>query len=243
MKFKFIPELVKASGVQKGEMVLIHFWGEDQDKEIANQFLSAVTKLGATPVLLQQARSINHLIFGEVTEDCFDERYFEMFSNFDAVLDVFAYRPVVLGYELDSVQMGLYRRYVARLFCALMKAKRFIQIRIPTKANAEESGLSAEDYVRRMECAYNIDYEMLSLKCEQKIKQVEIYNQFVLHTGRNCELFFDLAGRKWHVDAGTGDWPCGEVYIAPNESKTRGAVFLNICLLKMLGSSIMLLYL
>lgn len=227
MKFKFIPELVKASGVQKGEMVLIHFWGEDRDKEIANQFLSAVTKLGATPVLLQQARSINHLIFGEVTEDCFDERYFEMFSNFDAVLDVFAYRPVVLGYELDSVQMDLYRRYVERLFCALMKAKRFIQIRIPTKANAEESGLSSEDYVRKMECAYNIDYEMLSLKCEQKIKQVEIYNQFVLHTGRNCELFFDLTGRKWHVDAGAGDWPCGEVYIAPNESKTRGTVFFD----------------
>lgn len=227
MKYNYIPDIVKASGVQKGELVLVHFWGEDQDKEIANRFLAAVTKLGATPVFLQQARSINKLIFGEATEDCFDEKYFEKFSNFDAVLDVFAYQPIVLGYELSPAQMKLYRKYIARLFSALMNAKRFTQIRIPTKANAEESGLAPEDYIRRMEYAYNIDYEMLSLKCGQIIKLYEKNNHYVLCTGDNCQLFFDFAGRKWHIDAGDGDWPCGEVYIAPNETKTHGTVFFD----------------
>ena len=35
MEDSCIFEIVKASGVQKGEMVLIHFWGEDEDKGIA----------------------------------------------------------------------------------------------------------------------------------------------------------------------------------------------------------------
>ena len=52
-----ISKIVKAGGISAGEMVLIHFWGEDEDKEIANSFMAAVAKMGATPVLLQQSRS------------------------------------------------------------------------------------------------------------------------------------------------------------------------------------------
>jgi len=84
-----------------------------------------------------------------------------LFSKFDAVIDVFAYQPIVLGYELIPEQMKLYRNYM------------------------------------------------------------------VLRTGADSELFFDLTGRTWHIDAGDGDWPCGEVYIAPNETQTRGTVFFD----------------
>ena len=35
-----IEKIVKASGVSSGELILIHFWGEDTDKHIANAFLS-----------------------------------------------------------------------------------------------------------------------------------------------------------------------------------------------------------
>lgn len=30
-----ITKIVKASGVSAGELILVHFWGEDTDKEIA----------------------------------------------------------------------------------------------------------------------------------------------------------------------------------------------------------------
>lgn len=143
------------------------------------------------------------------------------------MIDVFAYQPIVIGYELIPEQMKLYRNYMAQLFSALMKSRRFTQVRIPTEANAEESGLPPEDYMNRMEKAYHIDYPMLNLKCEQKIKQFEKYHQFILRTGADSELFFDLTGRTWHIDAGDGDWPCGEVYIAPNETQTRGTVFFD----------------
>lgn len=83
-----ISKIVKASGVRAGEMVLVHFWGEDADKQIANDFLAAVAGLGATPVLLQQSRSLNREIFLAAKESCFGQRYFELFSRFDAVLDV-----------------------------------------------------------------------------------------------------------------------------------------------------------
>ena len=225
MKKETIYKLVKASGVTAGELILIHFWGEDADKDIANQFAASVAALGAAPVLLQQARSINRDIFSSAKESCFDNRYFELFSGFDAVLDVFAYQPVILGYEIESGQMELYRRYMSRLFCKLMECRRFTQIRIPTQANAEESGLDPLDYIQRMNHAYDIDYDAVRAACERELEQFSGVRQVAVHTGSACVLHLDLTGRTWLIDAGDGDLPCGEIYIAPVEKKTNGSVF------------------
>lgn len=58
-----IAKIVKASGVSARELILIHFWGENADKTVADQFAAAVAALGASPVVLQQARSVNREIF------------------------------------------------------------------------------------------------------------------------------------------------------------------------------------
>ena len=41
-----IAKIVKASGVSAGELILIHFWGENADKTVADQFAAAVAALG-----------------------------------------------------------------------------------------------------------------------------------------------------------------------------------------------------
>lgn len=225
MDKKVISKIVKATGVSAGEMILVHFWGEDADKEIANSFMAAVAEVGATPVLLQQSRSINRDVFGAAKEDCFGERYFELFGSFDAVLDVFAYRPIILGYDIGEEQFDLYRRYMARMFSKLMQCKRFTQIRIPTEANAEESGLEPQDYIRRMERAYDVDYASIGKMCRGAKERFAGVDRVKVRTGEGCELSLELTGREWHIDAGDGDLPCGEIYIAPVEDKTRGTVW------------------
>ncbi|MBD5511560.1 MAG: aminopeptidase [Lachnospiraceae bacterium] len=225
MDRKIIFKIVKASGISAGEMVLIHFWGEDTDKEIANRFMAVVAEMGATPVLLQQSRSVNRDIFLAAKESCFNEKYFDLFTKFDAVLDVFTYRPVILGYEIDKDKFELYRKYMAQLFSKLMNCKRFTQIRIPTAANAEESGLEPQDYMQRMERAYDVDYTAVYEACKQAKDRFEGVNKVLLRTGEDCELSFELTDRVWHIDAGDGDLPCGEIYIAPVEDKTQGTVY------------------
>lgn len=230
-----IQKIVKASGVTAGELILIHFWGEDAEKAIANDFAVAVSSLGATPVVLQEARSVNRDIFQAATQTSFGERFFSLYAGCDAVLDVFAYQPVVLGYELEPEQMKRYRRYMAGLFSALMGCKRFTQIRMPTRANAGESELEPEAFIRRMTDAYQIDYDLLKESCVQAIQGLQGQDRLVLRTGEDCALAFDVSGRQWHVDAGDGDWPCGEIYIAPNEAKTNGTVFFETLYLEDAG--------
>ncbi len=225
MNSEMIFKIVKASGVSAHEMVLIHFWGEDKNKDIANQFLAAAASLGAAPVLLQQSRTVNRDIFAAAKDTCFTERYFKLFSDFDAVLDVFTYQPVTLGYELPESQMLLYRQYMHHIFDLFVGCKRFTQIRIPTIENAIDSNLEPQEYIERMTKAYDVDYEQIKNDCFEKLKSLNGVKQAALHTGENCILHFDLTDREWHMDAGDGDLPCGEIYIAPNEQQTNGTVF------------------
>ena len=59
MEQKIIEKIVKASGIEPGESVLLHFWGEDTAKATANAFMVSIAALGGSPVLLQEARTLN----------------------------------------------------------------------------------------------------------------------------------------------------------------------------------------
>jgi leucyl aminopeptidase (aminopeptidase T) len=76
-----------------------------------------------------------------------------------------------------------------------------------------------------MKQAYDIDYELVQANCRREAKRLSQGSRAVLRTGADCVLQFDLTGRDWHIDAGDGDLPCGEIYIAPVESTTSGSVF------------------
>lgn len=223
MNYFVIEKIVKASGVKPNELVLVQFWGEDNDIGLMHLFSKAVASLGASPFELQQSRTVNADKFIVADERAFSENYFRVVSGFDAILDIFTYRPVVLDIQLNEVQIGLYRKYISALFQALSRAKRFTQIRIPTLENAAESNLPPNEYIKRMSAAYDIDYTQLQQDGEKLI--AEMKETFSLNTGENCKLCVTTSGRTWHLDTGDGDIPCGEIYIAPLETKTNGQVY------------------
>ena len=227
-----ITRLVKASGVSAGELILLHFWGEDGQRPWLDRFAAAVASLGASPVVLQQSRTGNRALFGAASEEAFSDRYFERFSGFDAVLDLFAQEPLTLGEQLPPEQQKRYHRYLARLFAVLMKSGRFAQLRLPTAENAAAAGLEPEDFRRRMTEAYDVDYGALCRACEREAARFSGVTRVALRTGQDCVLHLDLNGRRWSCDAGDGDLPAGEVYIAPVEEHTNGSVFFDTLFLE-----------
>lgn len=225
MEKKLIKKLLNATGVKEGELILLHFWGEDNDRQILHDFATQVAALGATPFEVTQARTVNRELFSEAKDSCFDERYFKIFQEFDAVIDLFAYRPVVIEGDLSEEAMQNYRRYMSGLFGTLMKAKRFTQLRIPTEENAKEFQMEPQEFIERMTSAYDVDYEDIRLRGENKIEELKKTNKAILHSSENETLVIEYESRDWYLDAGDGDLPCGEVYIAPLEDKTEGTMY------------------
>ena len=65
----------------------------------------------------------------------------------------------------------------------------------------------------------------LDAACEHAAAQFAGASRVAVRTGEGCVLQLELTGRTWLTDAGDGDLPCGEIYIAPVEAKTNGEVF------------------
>lgn len=235
MNKNVIEKIIKASGIKAGELVLLHFWGETEEEGVLNDFMEAVVAAGAAPFVLRQSRIRNQSLFKVAKESCFSEKYFSLFSQADTVLDIFTYQPVVLGAKLEDAQMKLYGKYMHDLFGALGKVERFLQIRIPTEANAMESGLEPEDFIQRMEKAYDIDYDVLKKECKKKCDELKTTSGVVLTTGDKHKLEICYEGRTWMSDAGDGDLPCGEVFIAPVENRTQGEIFYETLFLEDVG--------
>jgi len=225
MEKNLMKKIVEASGISVGELILVQFWGEDKDINIMHDAADAVAALGASPVEKQQSRSINTRRFTEVADGAYDENYFRYMSSFDAVIDIFSYRPVVLNSTPEGFQVEAYRKYMGNMFDTLSKVKRFTQIRVPTEENAQESNLPNEEYQSRMLSAMDINYNALRQTCENAVAKLQDKTEIVLTTGVNYELHFDCTGRKWYIDAGDGDIPAGEIYIAPLETETNGTVY------------------
>lgn len=227
MDRRIINKILKAIGIDKGQIVLLQFWGEDSHRHILHNFSYEILSLGASPLEFQQSRLVNYEMFTNALDTCFNEKYYSLFDNVDIIIDICMYKAVVPLKKLteNKEKMNLYRKYMSTLFSTLTKKNKFVQIRVPSEENAIESGLEPSVFIEKMNKAYDIDYDDLKQSCEEKISQLKGKNKAIIKTGTNCELSFFLEGRSWFIDAGDGDLPCGEISIAPIEEKTNGTVY------------------
>lgn len=219
-----IPKVVKGLEIKKDWLVLLNFWGENSDLDILDRFALEVVKAGGTPIRWQQSRELSKAYFTETENLSFPEKYFEIFKLADAVVDIFMYGPAPHE-DFPKEKLPLYGAYMRNMFGALMEGKElFVQVRIPTEENAISEGVDYEVYKHAMYNALSIDFDMLKRQCSELVSKLTGKKQVVIHTGHNKRLTFDLGDRQWHKDDGTGDIPCGEVYIAPIEESAEGEI-------------------
>jgi leucyl aminopeptidase (aminopeptidase T) len=226
MKQETYKKIVKAAGIQAGDMVLVQYWmGESFSEDIA--FLQAeIAAAGATPVMVVQNIAISQLINENATEGTYGDKFFKLYEDADVVIDLME-RPVgVLSKPLEPEKMQILGAYMGRLFQTCATRKKMLQLRVPTEAMAKREGMDPEDYKARLEAAMDIDYEDLEAKCKELKSSKEQYKGVTIKTdGGRYSLELSFEGRAWDIDAGDGDLPCGEISIAPVESSTNGEVY------------------
>ncbi|WP_164880532.1 aminopeptidase [Clostridium manihotivorum] len=222
-----VEKLVKAIKISKGDKVLLQLWGEDDYKELLHKFSTAVKNNGAIPIEYQHSRIHYKNLFAEAEEKEINKESFQCFKEVDVVVDLCACAPVRPHDEFPKEKLDLYRSYMKRLFEVLATKEKFVQLRIPTSENALESALNEEEYKVRMVKAYDIDYDKLYIKAKSLVGDLEKNTATTIITGDNEKLSLSLKDRAWYIDAGDGDLPCGEVYIAPVENSAEGSILID----------------
>lgn len=224
----FIPNIVRGFEIKKDWVVLLNFWGENCDLEILDKFTLEVAKAGGVPVRWQQSRELTKAYFTEVPEGnlSFPDKYFEIFKLADAVVDIFMYSAAPHK-DFPKDRFPLYGAYMRKLFNALTEGKElFIQVRVPTEENAEGEDIDYEIYREAMLSALSVDIIELKKECAGLVNKLMGKNRVDIYTGNNSVLAFNLEGRQWYKDDGTGDVPPGEVYIAPVEESAEGEILI-----------------
>ncbi len=227
MDKQLIHKIVKAFEIKPGELVLLQFWGEEEDRKLLHEFSYELAAEGAIPLEIQHSRAFYSNLFERMDELIFEDKYFTIFQNVNAVIDICMYTPVLPHKNFPSDKMNFYREYMQKLFQILMGKEKFIQLRVPTKTNALEAGLAPEVFISRMTAAYDIDYGRQKAEAAALIKELKFKESVVITTGNDCELTLDIRERKWYSDTGTGDMPCGEIYIAPVEYVAEGKLYMD----------------
>lgn len=233
MEKKLVYKIVKAMELQKGEIVLLNFWGDDTEIQDLYNFVGAVTAEGAMPMTLLHTNQYVRKLIENMSEEVPD-KWFEQFTIADTVIDIMEKPVGVPPTGLPKEKYPVLGAYLKKLFETFSKKKKMVQITMPSDTNAQFVGMEPEAYKERIIKALDIDYKMLKADCQEKINSLS-GNVRTVRTGKDCVLTLDTTGREWIVDAGDGALPCGEVYIAPVEEKSNGNVYFETLAVENVG--------
>lgn len=223
MEKRIITKMVKAMNLKETDVVLINFWGNEEEIVDLTAFEEVFDEFGIAHHALRFAdEDIINLV--EENPDGLPEGWLASVEDTTVVIDMIE-KPIGMPPEgLAREKYPVFGGILHSLFDFMSQHEKLIQITMPSKVNAKMVNMPFEQYEARVIRALDIDYDELKTACEEKIESFS-GNRRVIKTGTDCELTMDTTGRKWYVDAGDGALPCGEIYIAPVEHQTNGTIF------------------
>lgn len=211
--------------------VLIHFWGISQEDVLYMKELEAIIKQRTCGeivkvVFLEQAGIANGFNTRELTQETTAQA---LYGGFDpslalTTIDLCRFSPPSLMDAIDDAAKPAFIQFMRGLFGnATAEGKLFAQLRLPSEELAQESGMTLEAYTEKWTQLVVIDYNELRLRCATAQNLVSNQSTFTLTTGLGHVLSFSVEARPWHLDDGNGDFPAGEIYVAPVEDTVNGS--------------------
>lgn len=225
-----IPNICEGFPFEKGDSVLLNFWGNNEDLEILDLISERLSKKGIVPF----KHHCSNFFFEKVVLNLingnqkFPEEYFEYLCSFKSVIDIFMYTPS-LPTEISKQDIPKFKKYLSELFTALTVDKKYyIQLTVPTEINASNTGLEYDVYNSALCNALSVDFPKLKRDCRKQVENLKDKNSVEIFTGKKYSLKLNMNGRKWFIDDGCGDFPSGEISIAPIENDSNGDLLVTI---------------
>lgn len=223
MEQRIINNMIQAMHLTKSDVVLLNFWGNEDDISDLHAFEKAFQERGIVfhSLKLTDADIISLV---EENQNGLPADWFSRIKDTTVVIDLIDKPIGVPPTGLPKEKYPIFGGILGDLFGFMSRHDKMLQITLPSVANAEMANMPYEKYKERLLLALDVDYEEMNAACQKKMEEFK-GNRRIIQTGENCELIMDTTGREWYIDAGEGAFPCGEIYIAPVENQTNGSIF------------------
>lgn len=216
MEYRIIQKMVVAMEIANDELVLLNFWGGEEETADLELFERAFQELGIHTIAVVHSQ--------KSFEEAKNEQWYEQFEKVDAVVDIMNHAPGMPPRGIKEEQLPEFAEHLKKMFGLFSKKEKLIQITMPTDENAGMAEMEPEQFKERTMKALDIDYAELKRSCREKITEMQ-GTERIIRTGEDCVLRMDTGSREWLIDAGEGAFPCGEIYIAPLEDRTQGEIY------------------
>lgn len=226
MEYRIIQKMAVAMEFAKEELVLLNFWGTEEDTTDLGLFERAFHELGIHTITLVHSQ--------KTFEEAKNEQWYEQFEKVDAVVDIMNSAPGMPPKGIKEEQLPEFAEHLRKMFGLFAKKEKLIQITMPTDENARLAEMEPEQFKSKIIRALDVDYAELKHSCRQKITGMQ-GTERIIRTGEDCVLRMDTGDREWLIDAGEGAFPCGEIYIAPLEDRTQGEIYFETFAVENLG--------
>ncbi|MGL4773209.1 MAG: aminopeptidase [Clostridium sp.] len=227
MNFRdLIPTIAEGIDIKPGSLILLHLFGENEDIDLLDKFSLELSKKGILTIKWQYSQDFLKDYYSVASEDAltYPDKFFEIFDKVDGVIDICTYTPPQFHVDFPREKLPFYGGYMGNLMRRLGEKETFIQIKVPSEKNYVSSGLSYDNFTDELLNAYNVNYSEMKNVCLSTIDNLKDKTNVKIISENNSELTFSLENRTWYSDHGNGDFPCGEVYIAPIEESCNGSV-------------------
>ncbi|MBU5438850.1 aminopeptidase [Tissierella sp. MSJ-40] len=225
-----IPNICEGFPFEKGDFVLLNFWGDNEDLEILDLISENLSKKGIIPFTHHCSKKhFEKVVLNLLNNDVgLPQKYADYLSSFESVIDIFMYKPS-FPKDISENNIPKFKKYLLDLFNSLTNEKKYyIQLTVPTEENAVGTGIEYDVYSDSLCNALSVDFQDLKKSCKDKIDELKNKNSIEILTGKKHSLKLDINNRQWYSDDGCGDFPPGEVYIAPIENNSNGNLLIPL---------------
>ncbi len=219
----FLETIAENIALPTPSNIIVQFWGEKKDAENLASFMNQLKSrhTHVTGILFDKSRICS--VCETEAFSILDQINEEMLENANVVIDLCAYSPTSIVSDMSAIARPNFIAFMRKHFAIITAPhKSMLQIRVPSEENAIEAGLTLEEYTTTINQMTQVDYHALNQRCDQLIERISKSNQAIIETGDGHVLTLGYQNRQWYKDAGDGDFPPGEVYIAPLENSASG---------------------
>lgn len=215
--------------VEPNEKVLISY--SDTPTSFIEILIDEIAKRGAIPLLYRLDKIIKRRLLLNATKDTFE--YYKkiaepIMKSADAVILINGSHN---DFELSDVPIetfNLYQKnYVEPIHFQIRCQKKWILLRYPTPAFAQNSRLSTEQFYEYFFRVCTMDYESLSHKLGPLKSLMESTDKVRIVTP-TTDLTFSIKNMPAIICCGECNIPDGEIYTAPIKDSVNGHIVFNI---------------
>jgi aminopeptidase len=212
--------------VQPGERVMIAMI-EPETFPLAQAVYEAVIKAGGYPQVQLLSESLRHSLLKYGSDDQINwvpeiELYGMQWA--DVYIGLRGAHNLYELQDIDAQKLAANQSAMGKVSTARWQDTRWVLVRVPNESFAQQAQTSYEDLEEMFFNACFLDWEKETETWNRWAKKLEQGKTMHLK-GKETDLTFSIAGRKWIPFAGINNMPDGEIATAPIVETVDGTVY------------------